>query len=123
MSFMQYSGVSSQQKSVLLCCALLSNVMLLPCAPAAAVAVLPCCCCGCAALLLPAPRDLGERQAANLADKYKTMKALQLAANSSTATSSKGEPEIPGQLGASLGAWFAEASNKLLLNELRNAGG
>jgi NAD-dependent DNA ligase len=117
-------------------------------------------------------RDVGERQAANLAAKYKTMKRLQLAANntavaaataastssaaasssSSTVTSSRrsrrsavstasnepsdnastavaaaanvatSDPEISGQMGASLAAWFADAHNKLLLNELREAG-
>lgn len=76
-------------------------------------------------------RDVGERQAANLAAKYKTMKALELAAkgsssNSSTSStdgsSSSGDPEISGQMGASLALWFADADNKLLLNELRDAG-
>jgi NAD-dependent DNA ligase len=124
--------------------------------------------------------DVGERQAANLAAKYKTMKRLQLAANgtafaaaaasaaataappldpstitnsSSSVTASRRrrrttnstsssttldssttaaaaaaaeapepDPEISGQMGASLAAWFADAHNKLLLNELRDAG-
>ncbi|WIA35136.1 hypothetical protein OEZ86_003615 [Tetradesmus obliquus] len=74
--------------------------------------------------------DVGERQAANLATKYKTMKRLQLAANgsapssssSSSNTAAAADPEISGVLGASLAAWFADAHNKLLLNELRQAG-
>jgi hypothetical protein len=39
-----------------------------------------------------------------------------------TAISAAVDPEISGQMGASLAAWFADAHNKLLLNELRDAG-
>jgi NAD-dependent DNA ligase len=82
---------------------------------------------------------IGKQQAAHLATRYKTMKRLQLAisstGNSSSISSSGGssdpffdtmagssDPFFDTMAGSSLKAWFASSDNKLLLNQLRQAG-
>ncbi|KAF8060461.1 ligA [Scenedesmus sp. PABB004] len=87
---------------------------------------------------------VGARQAANLAARYKSMKALELAVNSAATSAGAGTaaaaaaaaagagaataaggappPPIGGVLGASLAAWFSHADSKLLLNGLRQGG-
>jgi NAD-dependent DNA ligase len=68
---------------------------------------------------------IGKNQATHLAARYKTMKHLQLAVSSPLDPHSSSTPDDPflqTLAGSSLRAWFANSDNKLLLNQLRQAG-
>jgi NAD-dependent DNA ligase len=69
---------------------------------------------------------IGKNQAAHLAARYKTMKRLQLAVSSPSdhhnSSTTPADPFLQTLAGNSLRDWFANSDNKLLLNQLRQAG-